>query len=41
MMKEMDRVWREDLVSIGAATDEIRDRLLGRGEFAREPSEKP
>ena len=38
MMGEMDKVWQEDLVSIGAATVEIRDRLLGRGEFAREPS---
>ena len=38
MVGEMDKVWQTDLVSIAAATDEIRDRLLGRGEFAREPS---
>jgi GST-like protein len=38
MMGEMDKVWQEDLMSISAATDEIRDRLLGRGEFAREPA---
>ncbi len=37
-MGEMDKVWQIDLVSIGAATGEIRDRLLGRGEFAQEPS---
>jgi GST-like protein len=38
MMGEMDKVWQTDLVSIAAATDEIRDRLLGRGEFARDPA---
>jgi GST-like protein len=38
MMAEMDQVWQADLVSIGAATVEIRDRLLGRGEFAQEPA---
>src|SRR6185312_6720044 len=38
MMREMDQVWQTDLKSIAAATDEIRDRLLGRGEFAQEPS---
>jgi GST-like protein len=38
MMGEMDKVWQTDLVSIATATDEIRDRLLGRGEFEREPS---
>jgi GST-like protein len=37
MMGEMDKVWQEDLRSIAAATDEIRDRLLGRGEFEAEP----
>ena len=37
MMGEMDKVWQTDLVSIAAATDEIRDRLLGRGEFAQDP----
>ena len=29
MMGEMDKVWQTDLVSIAAATDEIRDRLFG------------
>ena len=38
MTAEMDKVWQEDLVSIGAAPVEIRDRLLGRGEFAKAPS---
>jgi GST-like protein len=38
MMREMDQVWQTDLKSIAAATDEIRDRLLGRGEFAQEPT---
>jgi GST-like protein len=37
MMREMDQVWKQDLVSIGAATNEIRDRLLGRGEFDQKP----
>jgi len=37
MMREMDQVWQTDLKSIAAATDEIRDRLLGRGEFAQDP----
>jgi GST-like protein len=39
MMGEMDKVWQEDLVSIGAATDDIRDRLLGRGAFTQTPAE--
>lgn len=39
MMREMDEVWRSDLVSISAATDEIRDRLLGRGAFVQNPAE--
>ncbi len=39
MMGEMDKVWQEDLRSIAAATDEIRDRLLGRGAFDRKPAE--
>jgi len=38
MMREMDQVWQTDLASLAVATDEIRDRLLGRGEFAQEPA---
>jgi GST-like protein len=38
MMREMDQVWKTDLASIAVATDEIRDRLLGRGKFAQEPA---
>jgi GST-like protein len=38
MTAEMDKVWQEDLVSIGTASDEIRDRLLGRGDFTKAPS---
>ena len=38
MTAEMDKVWQNDLVSIGAASVDITDRFLGRGEFAKEPS---
>ncbi|MDB5393041.1 MAG: glutathione S-transferase [Rhodospirillales bacterium] len=38
MTEEMDKVWAEDLVSIGVAPVELVDRLLGRGEFTQEPS---
>ena len=37
MKAVMDPLWQADLASIAAAPEEITDRFLGRGVFAREP----
>jgi GST-like protein len=35
MVAEMDRIWQDDLASIGAAPAPLVDRVLGRGAFAQ------